>query len=120
VTTIDRADIARAIARAVVEVPGVTRLVSDAGPVEVATLHRAGKIVGVRCAGRIVSVHVAVDVLPLQEVSTAIHQAVRHVLGEAGDDRDVNVVIERLDGIDGLPGSGGVGGVSGSAREAGR
>jgi hypothetical protein len=117
VTITDRADIARAITRAVVDVPGVTRLVGDAGPVEVATLHRAGKVVGVRFAERIVSVHVAVDVLPLQEVSTVIRQAVRHVLGEAGDDRDVNVVIERLDGIDGLPGGGGI---SGSAREAGR
>jgi hypothetical protein len=111
VSDTDRAEFARAIARAVVAVPGVTRLVGDAGPVEVATLHRDGKIVGIRFAERVVSVHVAVDSLPLQDVSTAISQAVRGVLGEAGGDRGIRVVIEQLDGIERLPGSG-------SAREA--
>jgi hypothetical protein len=111
--TDDQAELARAIARAVVAVPGVTRLVGDAGPVEVAMLHRGGKVIGVRFAERIVSVHVAVDSLPLQRVSAAVGQAVRRVLREAEDDRDITVVIDQLDGIESLPGSG-------SAQEASR
>lgn len=84
----------------------MTRLVGDAGPVEVATLHRGGKVLGVRLAERSVTVHVAVDSLPLQEVSMAIGRAVRHVLDEAADDREIAVVIDRLDGVERLPGHG--------------
>jgi predicted nucleic acid-binding protein len=105
VTGTERADLARAVAGAVVAVPGVTRLVGDAGPVEVATLHRGGKVAGVRLTERSVSVHVAVDSLPLREVSTAVGRAVRRVLDEAGDDREIAVVIERLD-VERLPGHG--------------
>ncbi|MGH3388160.1 MAG: hypothetical protein ACRDOO_04715 [Actinomadura sp.] len=108
-TGTDRADLARAISRAVAGVPGVTRLVGDAGPVEVLTLHRGGKVTGVRLTERSVRVHVAVDSLPLREVSTAIGRAVRRVLDEAVDEREIVVVIERLDGVERLPGHGAAG-----------
>jgi hypothetical protein len=110
VTETDRADLARAVARVVAAVPGVTRLVGDARPVEVATLYRHGKILGVRLTERTVSVHVAVDLLPVQVVTEAIGQAVRQLLCETADDREITVVVDQLDGIDALP-------ERGSARE---
>jgi hypothetical protein len=100
---VDRAGLARAVATAAEAVPGVARLIGGAGPVEVATVHRHGKVLGVRLTERIVVVHVAVDVLPLKEVTTAVVQAVRQVLSRAGDDRGVTVVVDALEGVSALP-----------------
>jgi hypothetical protein len=108
----ERLQLARAVACAAVAVPGVTRLVGDATPVEVATMGPNGKVAGVRLSPRSVEVHIAVDVLPLHEVSAAVAKAVRQVLKAAGDDRDVTVVIEALDDISTLPPPGSARGMS--------
>jgi hypothetical protein len=100
---VDRADLARAVATAAEAVPGVAGLVGGAGPVEVATVYPHGKVVGVRLTERTVVVHVAVDALPLREVTTAVVQAVRQVLSRAGDDRGVAVVVDALVGVNALP-----------------
>jgi hypothetical protein len=99
----DRADLARSVANAVEAVPGVVRLVGGGGPLEVATLYRHGKVIGVRLTDRTVIVHVAVGVLPLQEVTTAVGRAVRDVLSRADDDRGVAVVVEELEGVSAFP-----------------
>lgn len=107
-----RVELARAVARAAAAVPGVTRLVGDAGPVEVATLGPKTKVPGVRLGDRSVEVHIAVDALPVQEVATEVARALRRVLTMAGDDRDVTVVVEDLDGVDALPRPGSARGTS--------
>ncbi|HEV7930855.1 MAG TPA: hypothetical protein VGP70_00830 [Actinomadura sp.] len=111
-TGTDRLELARAVARAAATVPGVTRVVGDAGPVEVATLGPKTKVPGVRITDRSVEVHIAVDALPVHEVAAAVARAVRGVLTTAGDDRDVVVVVEDLDGVDALPEPGSARGTS--------
>ncbi|MBC6457366.1 hypothetical protein [Actinomadura sp. HBU206391] len=99
----DRAGLARDVATAIEAVPGVAGLIGDAGPVQVATLHRHGKVMGVRLTDDTVVVHIVVNALPLQGVTTAVARAVRRVLSRAGDDRSVAVVVDALEGVSALP-----------------
>lgn len=90
-----RAELARAVADAVVKAPGVARL--SPGPVvEVATVYPGGKVIGVRLADTVV-VHLVAAVLPLRPVAEAATAACRAVLDEAGDERRVEVVIDDVD-----------------------
>ncbi|GAA2108284.1 hypothetical protein [Actinomadura alba] len=115
-----RAGLALAVASAVEAVPGVVRLVGGRGPLEVATLYRHGKVVGVRHTDRTVIVHIAVGVLPLQGVTRAVGETVRQVLSRAGDDRDVAVVVDELEGVSAFPETGRHGPAAGRTPRSGR
>lgn len=91
-----REDIAHAVADAATAVPGVARLSPGSG-VEVATLFAGGKVIGVRLSGTAVEVHIVANAAPLQPVATEVNAAVRRVLGAAGDDRPVNVVVDDVE-----------------------
>ncbi|MBT8225190.1 MAG: hypothetical protein HKP61_08300 [Dactylosporangium sp.] len=103
-TRSDRGRLAVTVRDAVTAVPGVTRLVPGA-PVEIATQYPGGKVPGIRLAGPVVEVHVSVDRLPVQVVAGEVRDVVRAVLAAAGDERQVQVVVEDLDlaGPEGLP-----------------
>lgn len=91
-----REDIAHAVADAATAVPGVARLSPGSG-VEVATLYAGGKVIGVRLSGEAVEVHIVANTAPLQPVATEVNLAVRRVLGAAGDNRPVNVVVDDVE-----------------------
>ena len=91
-----REDLARAVADAVLEVPGVARL-SPGGPVEVATLFAGGKVVGLRLSGEVVELHIVADRVPLPEVAEQASVAAKVVLSAAGDDREVLVVVDDVE-----------------------
>lgn len=92
----DRGALARAVAAAVGAVPGISRLVSGPG-VPVATQYPGGQVVGVGLRPTAVSVHVAVDQLPMEPVITQVVDVVSAVLSEAGDRRRVEVVVEDVE-----------------------
>ena len=91
-----REDLARAVADAVVDVPGVTRLSPGTG-VEVATLFAGGKVIGLRLSGEVVEVHLVADRVPLPPIADEAAAAARRVLSAAGDPRDVLVVMEDVE-----------------------
>ena len=91
-----REDLARAVADAVVDVPGVARLHPGTG-VEVATLFPGGKVIGLRLSGEVVEVHLVADRVPLPPVADEAAAAARRVLAAAGDGRDVRVVVEDVE-----------------------
>lgn len=91
-----REDLARAVADAVLEVPGVARL-SPGSPVEVATLFAGGKVVGLRLSGDVVEVHVVADRGPLPAVAEQAAVAAKRVLSAAGDGREVVVVVDDVE-----------------------
>jgi hypothetical protein len=91
-----REDLAHAVADAVTAVPGVARLSPGSG-VEVSTIYAGGKVVGLRLSGDVVAVHIVADRVPLQPVADEAAAAARRALTAAGDDRDVNVVIEDVE-----------------------
>lgn len=86
--------LARAVADAVLGVPGVDRLAAGDG-VEVATLFPGGKVTGIRL-GDPVEVHVVLGRLPVGPVAERIRVAVREVLAVAGEERTVVVTVEDL------------------------
>jgi hypothetical protein len=91
-----REDLARAMAEAVLDVPGVARL-SPGYPVEVATLFAGGKVVGVRLSGEVVEVHIVAGQVPLPPVAEQASIAAKRVLSAAGDDREVMVVVDDVE-----------------------
>ena len=91
-----REDVARAVADAVLGVPGVAQL-SPGFPVEVATLFAGGKVVGVRLSGEVVEVHIVADRGPLPAVAEEASAAAKRTLSAAGDDRDVMVVVDDVE-----------------------
>jgi hypothetical protein len=91
-----REDVARAVADAVLEVPGVARL-SPGSPVEVSTLFAGGKVVGVRLSGDVVEVHIVADRGPLPAVAEQTSIAAKRVLSASGDARDVLVVVDDVE-----------------------
>jgi hypothetical protein len=88
-----REDVARAVAEAVIAVPGVAGL-SPGYPVEVSTQFAGGKVVGVRLTGDQVEVHINADQVPLGTVGDEAVAAARRVLTATGDNRPVMVVID--------------------------
>jgi len=95
-TVVRREDLAHAVAEAVTAVPGVARLSPGSG-VEVAALYAGGKVVGLRLSGDVVGVHIVADRVPLQPVADEAAAAARRALSAAGDDREVNVVVEDVE-----------------------
>jgi len=91
-----REDIARAVADAVIDVPGVARLSPGTG-VEVATLFPGGKVIGLRLSGEVVEVHLVADRVPLPPIADEAAAAAGRVLSAAGDPRDVLVVIDDVE-----------------------
>lgn len=91
-----REDLARSVADAVLEVPGVARL-SPGSSVEVATLFAGGKVVGLRLSGEVVEVHIVADRVPLPQVAEQASAAAMRVLSAAGDDRQVLVVVDDVE-----------------------
>jgi hypothetical protein len=87
-----REDLARAVADAVTEVPGVSALVSGPG-VEVSTQFSGGKVIGLRLSSDPVEVHIRADRVPLPPVAEGVAAAAQRVLHAAGDDRAVRVVV---------------------------
>jgi hypothetical protein len=92
----DAAGLARSIADAVTAVPGVRRLTG--GAIEVATRFAGGKVLGVRLADT-VEVHLVADLVPLPPVAEQAARAAKSVLAKTGDGRQVEVVIEDVEGM---------------------
>jgi hypothetical protein len=92
-TAVRREDLARSIADAVTAVPGVAGLTSSGSAVEVATLFAGGKVVGLRLADDTVEIHIVAARVPLGPVADEAAAAARRVLGAAGDNRSVRVVV---------------------------
>ncbi len=90
-----REDLARAVADATVEVPGVARL-SPGSPVEVSTQFSGGKVLGVRLLSNLAEVHIVADQGPLPEVAERVVAAVTAVLAAAGEPRPVTVVVDDI------------------------
>jgi hypothetical protein len=88
-----REDLARSIADAVTEVPGVAALTSADSSVEVATLFAGGKVVGLRLGEDTIEIHIVVNRVPVQPVANEAVAAARRVLSAIGDDRPVRVVV---------------------------
>jgi hypothetical protein len=86
-------DVARAVADAVLAVPGVASLSPGRG-VEVSTQFSGGKVLGVRLARDGVTVGIVADRVPLPDIANAITVSVRQVLSALGDGRPVTVVID--------------------------
>jgi hypothetical protein len=97
-----REDLARSIADAVTEVPGVAGLTSADSSVEVATLFAGGKVVGLRLGEDAVEIHIVVERVPMQPVADKAVAAARRVLSAIGDDRAVQVIVADvvLDALD--------------------
>jgi hypothetical protein len=92
-TVVRREDLARTVADAVLDVPGVAGLTGGPG-VEVATLFAGGKVVGLRIGDGAVDVHLVADRIPLHQVAEDAAAAAQRVLSAVGDPRQVNIVIE--------------------------
>jgi hypothetical protein len=90
-----REDVARAVADAVLAVPGVAGLSPGTG-IEVSTQFSGGKVVGVRLTGDEVEVHITADRVPLPPIANEVSRAARRALSAAGDDRPVVVVIDDI------------------------
>jgi len=90
-----REDIARAVADAVLAVPGVAGLSPGSG-VEVSTQFSGGKVIGVRLTGDKVEVHIVADRIPLPPIANEAAAAARQVLAATGDDRPVVVVVDDI------------------------
>jgi hypothetical protein len=90
-----REDIARAVADAVLAVPGVAGLSPGSG-VEVSTQFSGGKVIGVRLTGDEVEVHIVADRIPLPPIANEAAAATRQVLAAIGDDRPVVVVVDDI------------------------
>jgi hypothetical protein len=90
-----REDIARAVADAVLAVPGVARLSPGSG-VEVSTQFSGGKVIGVRLTGDEVEVHIVADRIPLPPIANEAAAATGQVLAATGDDRPVVVVVDDI------------------------
>lgn len=94
--TPDRGALARAVAAAAAATPGVARLAGGPG-VQIATHYPGGTVVGVALTTDLVSVHLVVDRVPMEPVTTAVIAAVRAVLSALRDARRVQVVVEDVD-----------------------
>ena len=94
-STMRREDVARAVADAVLAVPGVARLAVGSG-VEVATHFPGGKVLGLRLAGDCAEVHIVADRVPVNAVADEAGAAARRVLDAAGDQRGVRIVVDDL------------------------
>ncbi len=92
----DRGALARAVATAASNVPGVSRLVPGSG-VPVATHYPGGVVPGVGLGPEAVSVHVVVDTFPLEPIVTGVVAAVGRTLADVGDPRRVEVVVEDVE-----------------------
>jgi hypothetical protein len=90
-----RRRLALAVAEAVDAVGGVRR--SGGAATEVATLYPGGRVRGVLLRTDQVEVHIVAGRVPLAEVTDAVHQSVRRILDDAGDQRRVAVRIDDLD-----------------------
>jgi hypothetical protein len=88
-------DIARAVADAVLAVPGVAGLSPGTG-IEVSTQFSGGKVIGVRLSGDEVEVHIVADRGPLPPIANEAAAAARKVLRADGDDRPVVVVVDDI------------------------
>jgi hypothetical protein len=88
-------DIARAVADAVLAVPGVAGLSPGTG-IEVSTQFFGGKVIGVRLTGDEVQVHIIAGRGPLPPIANEAAAAARQVLRAAGDDRPVVVVVDDI------------------------
>jgi hypothetical protein len=90
-----REDIARAVADAVLAVPGVAGLSPGSG-VEVSTQFSGGKVIGVRLTGNEVEVHIVADRGPLPPIANEAAAAAGRVLSAGGDNRPVLVVVDDI------------------------
>jgi hypothetical protein len=90
-----REDVVRALADAVVKVPGVARL-HPGSIVETATHFAGGKVVGIRL-GDPVEIHIVADRVPLPPVADKVVAAARKVLAASGDDSPVTVIVDDVD-----------------------
>lgn len=95
--TTDRGATARAVAAAVMGVPGVVRLTGGQGAVRAATHYPGGTVTGVRLTTKEVWVHIVLGRLPLAPVADEVRRAVRAELDRMGDARAVEIVVEDLD-----------------------
>ncbi|ROT28292.1 hypothetical protein [Micromonospora sp. HM5-17] len=92
----DARAVATAVRTAVLAVPGVTRLASGSGGVEVSTQFPGGTIPGIRL-GDPVEVHVEVAAVPIGPLAGRVRAAVRHVLDGFGQHPSVEVVVDDID-----------------------
>ena len=83
------------VAEAVDAVGGVRR--SSGTGTEVATMYPGGLVRGILFRAGRVEVHLVSERVPLPGVADAVHQAVRRVLDDAGDHRQVAVRVVDLD-----------------------
>jgi hypothetical protein len=86
-------DVARAVADAVLAVPGVASLSPGRG-IEVSTQFSGGKVIGVRLGADEVTVGIVADRVPLPDVANQVAASVRQVLSAMGDGRAVTVAID--------------------------
>jgi hypothetical protein len=96
-----RGRLALAVATAVDSVGGVRR--TGGQGTEVSTQYPGGRVLGVRLATHVVTVHIVAERLPLAAVAEAVRFAARSALVSLGDSRTVAVAIEDLD-VPSLPG----------------
>jgi hypothetical protein len=99
-----RAQLASAVAEAVVRVPGVERLSRGSGQ-EAAVQYAGGKVLGVQIGDRHIAVHVLLDRLPLPPVVATVRSRIDDVLAgrsDAGAGWTVDVVVEGVE-LDHLP-----------------
>lgn len=91
-----RAELAESILAALLGVAGVARM-SSGGTIEVATLHRGGKVPGVWLRPEVVEVHVVAEPVPLAPLAEEAHARIRSLLDAVGDQRPVRVVVDDIE-----------------------
>jgi hypothetical protein len=99
-----RAQLASAVAEAVIRVPGVERLSRGSGQ-EAAVQYAGGKVLGVQISDRHIAVHVLLDRLPLPAIVATVRSRIDDVLARRNDGGaawTVDVVVEGVE-LDHLP-----------------
>lgn len=94
--SLNRVELARALAAEIAGVAGVSRLGGGDG-VQAATQFPYGKVDGVSVTEARIEARVVADRLPVTEVAQRVHKAAGLVLLAAGDTRPVRVVITDVD-----------------------
>jgi len=99
-----RAQLAAAVAEAVIRVPGVERLSRGSGP-EAAVQYAGGKVLGVQITDHHVAVHVVLNRLPLLPIVATVRSRIDEVIArrtDGGAVPTIDVVVEGVE-LDHLP-----------------
>jgi hypothetical protein len=99
-----RAQLAAAVAEAVIRVPGVERLSRGSGQ-EAAVQYAGGKVLGVRITDQQIAVHVLLNRLPLAPVVAMIRSRIDEVVAcrtDGGAVPTIDVLVEGVE-LDHLP-----------------